>query len=82
MTTTNQLELGFNGQRTTNAVALQRQQKLHRAKWWFAQMRRAIDNAVDWQPTPVAPPEQTWFAEARAGRRAELRALPQHVTAE
>ena len=82
MKNTNQLELGFNGARVSNSVALQRQQKLHRAKWWFAQMRRAVETAVDWQPTPVAPPEQTWFAEARAGRRTELRALPQRSTAE
>jgi hypothetical protein len=74
----NQMELGFNGARTVNFAPQHRQQKLHRAKWWFAQMRRAVDSALDWQPTPAARPEQTWFPE----QRGEIRLLPQHQVVE
>src|SRR5687767_1989087 len=29
-----------------------------RAAWWFQQMRRVVDSAVEWRPTPPARPEQ------------------------
>lgn len=28
------------------------------ARWWFDQMRRAVDQAMDWTPTPSARAEQ------------------------
>jgi hypothetical protein len=73
-----QLELGFNGERAANFAPQHRQQKLHRAKWWFAQMRRAVDAARGWQPAPAARPEQTWLP----GQRLEIRLLPQHQVSE
>jgi hypothetical protein len=32
--------------------------RMNRAQWWFKQMRRAVDCALDWKPSPVARPEQ------------------------
>lgn len=29
-----------------------------RARWWFRQMHRVVDAAVEWRPTPPARPEQ------------------------
>ena len=29
-----------------------------RANWWFQQMRRAVNSAVEWRPSPPARPEQ------------------------
>jgi len=68
MNTTNQLELGFKG-----AAITRRQKKINRAQWWFAQMRRAVDGALDWQPAPPARAEQTWFREGSAPEPQELR---------
>lgn len=28
------------------------------ARWWFDQMRRAVDQAMDWSPAPSARAEQ------------------------
>ncbi len=33
-----------------------------RAQWWFQQMRRVVDHALDWQPTPTPRPEQMVLA--------------------
>ena len=33
-----------------------------RAGWWFSQMRRAVDRAMDWSPKPVAPAHQVYFS--------------------
>jgi hypothetical protein len=35
-----------------------RQMLRSRATWWFQQMRRAVDSAVEWRPAPPARPEQ------------------------
>jgi hypothetical protein len=51
-----QMELGFNG--TIASPALERQRRLSRAQWWFKQMRRAVDCALEWQPIPNARREQ------------------------
>jgi len=32
--------------------------RMARAHWWFAEMHRVVDAALDWQPLPPAPPEQ------------------------
>jgi hypothetical protein len=61
MTTTNQLELGFNG--TQNRIfGRRREQRVARAKWWFAKMREAVENA--WQEQSQPRPEQIFFASA------------------
>ena len=63
MTTTQQLELGFNGTQT-RIFGRRREQRMARAKWWFAQMRLAVGNAMDWQVQAAARPEQIWLAGA------------------
>ncbi len=71
MTTTNQMELGLSSaQRLTNSLH-HRQRRLSRAKWWFTQMRHAVDTAMEWQPAPAARPEQTYFAETRLSARVD-----------
>lgn len=35
-----------------------------RATWWFNQMRRIVDGALDWTPSQQARPEQIVFNEA------------------
>ncbi|MEO5802752.1 MAG: hypothetical protein ABIR24_04420 [Verrucomicrobiota bacterium] len=52
-----QMELGFNGTIVCR-VTEHRQRRLSRAQWWFKQMRRAVDCALDWKPTPNARAEQ------------------------
>lgn len=52
-----QMELGFDGAPTPR-LAQRRQRKLANARWWFDQMRRAVDSACDWQREPSARPEQ------------------------
>jgi len=55
MTTSNQLELGFNG--TQNRIhGRRRETRVARAKWWFAKMRAAVENA--WQEQGEVRPEQ------------------------
>jgi hypothetical protein len=36
------------------------------ARWWFAQMRHAVDRATDWHAAPPARPEQTFLELARS----------------
>ena len=63
MTTNEQLELGFNGTQT-RIFGRQREQRVARAQWWFARMREAVTNAMDW-PAQAAPrPEQIWMPGA------------------
>lgn len=60
--TTQQLELGLD--KTCGfQVHLQQACRLSRAQWWFGQMRRVVDHAINWQPAPPARPEQSWFAQ-------------------
>lgn len=67
MTTMNanneQLELGFSGlpPRTFSA---KREGRIARANWWFAKMRAAVENAMDWPATNQARPEQIWMPGA------------------
>jgi hypothetical protein len=60
--TNQQMELGFGNQRACASLN-RRQRRLSRANWWFERMRRAVDQAFDWQPAPPARPEQIWFPE-------------------
>jgi len=57
-----QLELGF------GTVRPRRSNDFHarrsgRAHWWFDRMRQVVERAIDFQPAPLARPEQTYFAE-------------------
>ena len=65
MTTTNQqLELGFNGTQT-RILGRRRESRMARGQWWFARMRQAVENAIDWQATGAeGRPEQTWIPGA------------------
>ena len=36
-----------------------RHRRVFRARWWFSQMRRVVDEAIEWTPAPAAHPEQT-----------------------
>jgi len=57
MSNKEQMELGFNGTIACRATGT-RQRRSSRSEWWFKQMRRAVDCAMDWQPSPKARPEQ------------------------
>lgn len=64
MTTTNeQLELGFNGLAPQIKTA-RREGRIARANWWFAKMREAVENAMDWQTVSEPRPEQIWMPGA------------------
>jgi hypothetical protein len=41
--------------------------RVPRARWWFSQMRRAVDQAVEWTPAAAARTEQIHLPLA-AGR--------------
>jgi len=36
-----------------------RQRRVSRARWWFSQMRRVVDEAAEWTPAAPAAPRQT-----------------------
>ena len=58
--TNEQMELGYDGIKL-QLPPTRRQGRVARAAWWFAQMRRVVHDAIDWQQSPVARPEQGWF---------------------
>lgn len=59
---TEQLELGF----TQNVLRITvRRKRALRTQWWFEQMRRAVDSAIDWRPQPVGQPEQIQLIPGR-----------------
>jgi hypothetical protein len=60
MTTNEQLELGFNGTQS-RIFGRRREQRVARAKWWFAKMRAAVAGAVDW-PAGEPRAEQILFS--------------------
>ena len=63
MTTNEQLELAFNGlPPQTNTP--RREGRIARANWWFAKMREAVENAMDWQTANQPRPEQIWMPGA------------------
>jgi hypothetical protein len=63
MTTNEQLELGFNGM-PRRIAGRRREQRVARAKWWFAKMREAVENAMRPQDAMPARPEQIWMPGA------------------
>ena len=64
MTTNQQLELGFNGTQT-RIFGRRREQRAARAQWWFAKMRAAVANAMDWQNETPTRAEQIWMPGAK-----------------
>jgi len=63
MMTNKQLELGFNANTTCN-FGRKRESRMARGQWWFARMREAVRNGIDWQPVNQPRPEQTWIPGA------------------
>lgn len=59
--TNEQMELGYDGVKL-QVPPTRRQSRTARAAWWFSQMRRVVDNAIDWQSAPEARAEQRWFS--------------------
>jgi hypothetical protein len=57
-----ELELDRQGRRRSARRAPER---ISRAEWWFRQMRRAVNEALDWSATPPARAEQPWLLPAR-----------------
>ena len=60
--TNEQMELTFNASRACPSTE-RPHRRMTRARWWFQQMREAVDRAVDWKPVPPARPEQIYFPE-------------------
>jgi hypothetical protein len=62
-----QLEMSFDASTSFSPRLRVRQRRQSRAQWWFAQMRRVVDQALDWKPAPPARPEQSYLrlAEGR-----------------
>ena len=60
MTTNQQLELGFNA--TQRRIHGRREQRAARANWWFATMREAVENALQWEEAMQPRPEQIKLA--------------------
>jgi len=55
----NQMELNI----VTRANFRNRRSKkpTRRAGWWFRQMRRVVDSAIDWTPRPMPRAHQVYF---------------------
>jgi hypothetical protein len=64
MTTNEQLELGFNGLPPQTSHTARREGRIARANWWFAKMREAVENAMDWQTANEPRPQQIWMTGA------------------
>jgi len=58
-----QLEMSFSSP-AKNHRPIRALQRRSRARWWFHQMRMAVDTALDWKPAPPARPEQTYLGLA------------------
>jgi hypothetical protein len=63
MTTNEQLELGFNGTQA-RIHGRKRENRMARGQWWFARMREAVANAMDWSAEGQPRPEQIWMPGA------------------
>jgi len=55
-----QMELSLNA-KMLRAARHARRQRRQRAQWWFGQMRRVVNAAIDWQPSPPARPAQVYL---------------------
>ena len=65
MTTNEQLELGFNGIQR-RASGDQQTDRMVRAAWWFAHMRRMVAHAMDWQTASQSQNRQNWQPSGQA----------------
>jgi len=54
-----QLEIGLRSP-TCRRPATLRQRRVARARWWFSQMRRVVDEAIEWKGASAKeePPRQ------------------------
>jgi hypothetical protein len=59
-----QMELSFAGT-SGGCPRDRRQRRLARARWWFTQMRRAVDEAFHRQSCPPPRPEQVYLSLPR-----------------
>jgi hypothetical protein len=50
---------------TCRRPANYRQRRVSRARWWFSQMRRVVDEAIEWTPAPTTHPEQPSLPRVR-----------------
>jgi hypothetical protein len=57
----NQMELSLQAGRV-QASARRKEHRKQRAQWWFKQMRRVVDAAMEWQPTAGHRPDQSYLA--------------------
>jgi hypothetical protein len=55
-----QMELSLSAKSHRRARQARRQRR-ERAQWWFAQMRRAVDVAMDWRPESEGRPAQVYL---------------------
>jgi hypothetical protein len=58
-----QLELGFGGL-PLKSNSGKHEGRIARANWWFAKMREAVENAIDWPAASQPRPEQIWMPGA------------------
>ncbi len=65
MTTNEQLELGFKGIQH-RAPGGKHEDRMVRAAWWFAHMRRIVAGAMDWQAASQPEGNQSWFPGAQS----------------
>jgi hypothetical protein len=63
MTNNEQLELGLNGG-PARILGRRRETRMARGQWWFARMREAVENAMDWQNGGEPRSEQIWMPSA------------------
>ncbi len=61
MITTNQMELGFEQQQLSANGRARHSSRQTRADWWFRQMRRVVDLAMEWRPAPRARHQQSYM---------------------
>jgi hypothetical protein len=64
---TQQMELGF-GTALEQPRRAKQTQRQTRAQWWFSQMRRVVDQALDWN-APAARPQQVYLSLPRRRTR-------------
>lgn len=57
----NQMELGLGSKTARRKALTRRQNRLQRAQWWFKEMRRVVNGAMDWSKVPNARPEQVYI---------------------
>ena len=61
---TNELKTQMEMPLETRALRIRRRTKKpsRRAGWWFGQMRRVVDHAIDWTPKPTPRAHQVYLS--------------------